>query len=68
MALGVGLVLLGWLVPRPVLRREQQISDQWRQAHDKQAELGDRQTELLQQVLAALEDRSADTGRHRADS
>lgn len=59
-ALGTGVVgsllayiratLSGRLVPRATLVREQQISDQWRAAHETDAAALTRVTEVLQQL------------------
>lgn len=53
LTLGVRSILTGRLVPRSVLMREQQISDQWRTAHDTQAQASARIAEMLQQVITA---------------
>lgn len=59
-------MFLGWLVPLRVLRREQQISDQWRQAAQASAAATDRQTEILRQLVAAVESAAGTgSGRHR---
>lgn len=68
LALAIGFILLGLLVPRWVLTRERQISDQWRKAYETEAENNERQTEILRQLVAAVEGRPlAGTGRHRRD-
>ena len=77
LALGIGLLLLllayglrllmaGRLVPESTLRRERQISDQWRQAYLETVAAMDRQTEALRQLVAVVELRPGTGGRHRA--
>jgi hypothetical protein len=78
LALGVGLMFLGALVPRGVMRaavqREQQVSDLWKGLYFGEVDRADRATEIVQQQTAAINrltvavegSSPAATGRHHS--
>jgi hypothetical protein len=69
LALAIGLMFLGWLVPRWVLNREREISEQWRLVAETTAANTADQMKILHQLVDAVEklaDQLDDTvGRHR---
>lgn len=52
LALTVGMVLLGWLVPRWVLARERQISAAWERLYREEATRADAAVEIAKQQMA----------------
>lgn len=55
LAIGIFLMFLGALVPRWVIKREQEISDQWRHIAEVSQATTAEQTELLKRIIFALE-------------
>jgi hypothetical protein len=69
LALAIGLMFLGGLVPRWVLKREREISEQWRLVAETTAANTAEQMKILHQLVVAVE-KLADqldgtVGRHR---